>query len=371
MTENTTSVAGLEEQAVSAPETTPETGAPPAPESGQGQEEQATPNGGPDPDAILRQFDRMLADAANATLELGKLASAYLSARLLASEACKRDAAVAVLVSRWQEHSDTVVSPARIQHLVRQWHAWCLFRTGKQTACKGKNGVPLRVIREFAPLVERDEDSRAESWHVVPGVAEKARALWTEVTSKHLTGAEAGAAVASLLADHKRAEAEHAVQRAEQEGTPEAKRAADKAEAEAKHAEAKQGQAEAKVESNAKGKGKSNPADPAKVQAPKPEQAHQGEPLLSQLSRVGNAGTVRDFAGLLADAVRKHSDPLAVVNDLAGALLAGDNPDDMLDALLSGAQTADLSAKGKRAIHAARVVLARKTAPANNGRKVA
>ena len=150
------------------------------------------------------------------------------------SDACQRDACVKSLVSAWQDHADEVVTTTRVQQLIRTAAAWRVLNAG--TSLKpGK--VALRVIREFSPLLERDGAQRAETWRIVPVLAERSIALWSEATSKGLNGEEVSAAVAKLVADHKAALATQAAQTAAAPGaTADDKTAADKAQADASKA---------------------------------------------------------------------------------------------------------------------------------------
>src|SRR5262249_57949414 len=105
-----------------APPETPPPNTPPAPPAGT-------------PDALLKAFGTAAKTAATAALRMGELALDYISARMLLSDACQRDACVKSLVSAWQDHADEVVTTTRVQQLVR---------TGRT---EGDPGVPERSAR--------------------------------------------------------------------------------------------------------------------------------------------------------------------------------------------------------------------------------
>ena len=94
--------------------------------------------------------------------------------------------------------------------------------------------------------------------------------------------------------------------------------------------------------------------------APKPEVPCRGENLLATLASTAKQGTSKDFAALLASAALKSDDPLALVFDLAAALVSGSNtPDDVFRAIISGAKDSKaLSKPAVRAADAALVILA-------------
>jgi hypothetical protein len=328
--------------------------------------EQPPDPAGADPAALLKAFAREAKSAATAALRMGQLATDYISARMLLSDACQRDACVKSLVSAWQEHSDDVVTATRVNALIRTAAAWNLFNaaTGHKP---GK--VALRVVREFAPLCERDGAQRAETWRVVPALADKAHALWAEATGKGLNGEEVAAAVAQIIAEHKAALAEEASKAAAAPGaTPDASKAADKAAEEAskaaESAETKRQRA-GKAPDDAPGKPPAKDATPA----PKPEAPSRGENLLVTLAQSAKQGTAKDFASLLATAALKSDDPLAVLFELAAAVIAESNtPDDALRALVDGAKSAkNLSRQGARAADAALILLSRSKATAKAG----
>jgi hypothetical protein len=111
---------------------------------------------------------------------------------------------------------------------------------------------------------------------------------------------------------------------------------------------------------------------PAGDPAPKPE-CHAGENILATLAKSAGKATAKDYAGLVADCVVRHPDPLAVTHDLVSALAvradkaAEYGADDVLEAMLAGLDGhACLSGKAKRAVKAALLVLASKSpAPAD------
>src|SRR6266567_989141 len=115
------------------------------------------------PDALLKAFGTAAKTAATAALRMGELALDYISARMLLSDACQRDACVKSLVSAWQDHADEVVTVTRVQQLIRTAAAWRVLNAGTNLK-PGK--VALRVIREFSPLLERDGGQRAETWKI-------------------------------------------------------------------------------------------------------------------------------------------------------------------------------------------------------------
>src|SRR5262249_27500965 len=201
-----------------APPETPPPNTPPAPPAGT-------------PDALLKAFGTAAKTAATAALRMGELALDYISARMLLSDACQRDACVKSLVSAWQDHADEVVTTTRVQQLIRSAAAWRIFNAG--TSLKpGK--IALRVIREFSPRLEAAGAQRAEPWRIVPTLAERAIALWSEATSKGLNGEEVSAAVAKLTADYKAELAAQASAAAQSpNATPADKEAATKAQADA------------------------------------------------------------------------------------------------------------------------------------------
>src|SRR5262249_46991770 len=154
---------------------------------------------------------RQCRGAATAALEMGRLGAEYVTARMALSEKVQRDACIRVLASKWQEHADEAVTPARVNALLRTpaaralVHAPPAYQPGK---------AARRGAREFAPLCERDAEQRAEAWRITPALEGRARALWAEATAKGLNGEEAAAAVAELLAARDREQAAQAAQAA-------------------------------------------------------------------------------------------------------------------------------------------------------------
>src|SRR5437016_6335062 len=115
------------------PETAAPDSAPPAPPDGAA--ENPTPDNPPaptagNPDALLKAFGTAAKTAATAALRMGELALDYISARMLLSDACQRDACVKSLVSAWQDHADDVVTVTRVQQLIRTAAAWRVLNAG-------------------------------------------------------------------------------------------------------------------------------------------------------------------------------------------------------------------------------------------------
>jgi hypothetical protein len=267
---------------------------------------------------------------------MGRLGQEYISARMLLSEKVQREACVKALVAAWQEHSDDVVTPARVNALVRTHAAWQLLNA----ATSHKAGrVPLRVIREFSPLCERDVTQRAEVYRLHGVLADKAVALWTEATAKGLNGEECAAAVAELQAEYRKQLAQEAARRAaENPNSPAAQQTAQAAAAEAGKA----------AESAAKKRERADRPERRPVKdttpAPKPVEAAQGTNLLATAKQ----GTAKDVAGMALELVTGHDNPDAVLAELL-TLLDGHNC---------------IGRLSKQAVKAARVVLARPVDPA-------
>jgi hypothetical protein len=311
------------EPQVSTPTTESPDGAPP-------------PAAGLDPSALLKAFARCARSAATAALDMGRLGQEYISARMLLSEKVQREACVKALVAAWQEHSDDVVTPARVNALVRTYAAWHMLNasTGHKP---GK--VPLRVIREFSPLCERDVTQRAEVYRLHSVLAERAVALWTEATGKSLNGEECAAAVAELQAEYRKQLALEAARRAaENPDNTAARQSAEAAAAEAGKA------AESAAKKRERADRPERRAIKDATQAPKPVEASQGTNLLATAKQ----GTAKDVAGMALELVTGHDNPDAVLAELL-ALLDGHNC---------------IGRLSKQAVKAARVVLARPAAPA-------
>lgn len=306
---------------------------------------------GPDPATILRQFTTAARTAATAALRMGALAKDYVTARMTLSDVCQREACVKCLVGAWQEFSDNVITPVRVNELIRASAAWETFNT--VTAFKAGK-VALRVVREFSPLLERDVNSREERWTIISTLEERARALWLEVTSKSLTGEECAAAVATLVESYKRELAEQAAQRAAApDATPEQKKEAEKTQEDANKASAA---AQKKAERTTT-KGKTSRDG---VQAPKPEPCRQGTNLLAQLAETAKAGSSKDFGSMLAQSILKSDDALATAHDTFVSLITDSKtPDDMVRALLTAAKSAQaaLSRPMIRAVDAALLIV--------------
>ena len=83
-------------------------------------------------------------------------------------------------LNRWREEQITNGRRPTYGDLVRQYVAWELLN-GYTDLKPGK--VALRVVREFAPLVERVADSRAEDWRIIPALESAAVEKWAEITS--------------------------------------------------------------------------------------------------------------------------------------------------------------------------------------------
>lgn len=305
-----------------------------------------------DPAALLKAFASKAKAAASATLDMGRLARDYITARMTLSDACQREACIKCLVGAWQEWSDNVITPVRINELIRAAAAWELFNA--PTGFKpGK--VALRVVREFSPLCERDVDQRAEVWRIVSPLEERARALWAEVVSKGLSGEETAAAVGTLIAQyHKELAAAAAEKASKPDASPEEKKAAEDAQ---KAAEKATEGASKKADRANKDKGKGKDGTPS----PKPEAPCRGENLLATLAQTAKAGTSKDYASLLATAALAVKDPLALAFEMGSALATASKvPDDLLRALVDGMKASgSLSAPAVRACHAALTLLDR------------
>jgi hypothetical protein len=141
-------------------------------------------------DKLLREFETIVRKASTATLEQGRVCVA----------------------NTWQEYSDTVITPNRVSEVIRCHAAWSILSGGQASrACK----VSLRVVREFAPLCERSEHDRTETWTLAEHFADQARELWQEATSKGLTGNEIAEAVAKIIADYRARDAAEKAQKAQ------------------------------------------------------------------------------------------------------------------------------------------------------------
>src|SRR5262249_46963934 len=71
-------------------------------------------------------------------------------------------------------------------------------RSGRGKGSKAGR-LPWGTLREFCPLVTREEGEFSERWHVLPSVAEEARALVGEVTTSGMARKDVVAAVAKLM----------------------------------------------------------------------------------------------------------------------------------------------------------------------------
>lgn len=307
---------------------------------------QENPAPSADPSAILKKFTSAAKTAATHSLRMGELAIGYINARLAHSEACTRDAAVKVLVGVWQEFSDDVVTTTRVNALVRT-------AAVAQTFAPGADKLPsLRVLREFAPLLERDTEKRVETWSIIPQLADRARALWTEATSKQLSGEECAAAVAQLTSAYK---AELAAEAAQKASAP---TATDEQRKEAEKAQEAANKANAAAQKKAERTTTKKKADTTPT--PKPEVPCRGENLLAQLAASAKAGSTKDFGSMLAQSILKTDDALAVAHDTVCAVLAeSKTPDDVVAAMLQAMKSAQssLSRPAIRAIDAALLIL--------------
>jgi len=281
-------------------------------------------------DKLLREFETIVRKASTATLEQGRVCVEYIRARMGLSEKVSRRVCVDTLANTWQEYSDTVITPNRVSEVIRCHAAWNILSGGQASrACK----VSLRVVREFAPLCERSEEDRTETWTLAEQHATQARELYEEATSKGLTGNEIAEAVAKIIADYRaRDAAEKAKIAAENPKDEKAQAVAATAQVIADKAADKAMAAEQK----AKGK-KDTPA----AVAPPCEQPVQ--PLL----KTAAVATPKDLAEQLVSAMYAHP-----------------QPDDVLEALLTAFRRhKDVSKVGKRTCDAGLVTLTRKQGP--------
>jgi hypothetical protein len=143
---------------------------------------------------LLKAFGKQCRRAADASLEMGRLASEYVTARMLLSDKVTRDACTKTLVSVWQESADEVVTVQRVGALIRLYQTSVAF-----PAVDGCKKPSLRQYRAFSVLVVRADKQRAETWAVDQDMAADATALWTEAATKGLSGEECEGAVAALV----------------------------------------------------------------------------------------------------------------------------------------------------------------------------
>ena len=278
-------------------------------------------------DKLLREFETIVRKASTATLEQGRACVEYIRARMGLSEKVSRRVCVDTLANTWQEYSDTPITPNRVSEVIRCHAAWNILSGGQASrACK----VSLRVVREFAPLCERSEEDRTETWTLAEQHATQARELYEEATSKGLTGNEIAEAVAKIIADYRaRDAAEKARIAAANPQDQQAQAVAATAQVVADKAADKSMAAEQKAKDT-----------PAAV-APPCEQPVQ--PLL----KTAAVATPKDLA-----------------EQLVAAMYAHPQPDDVLEALLTAfRRQKDVSKVGKRTCDAGLLTLTRKQGP--------
>jgi len=322
MSDSTASVAVQQEQAAesAAHVETPE----------QGQSEQAPATGQKVVDRLLREFESIVRKASTATLEQGRVCCEYIRARMGLSEKVSRKVCVETLANTWQEYSDTPITPNRVSEVIRCHAAWNILSGGQPSrACK----VSLRVVREFAPLCERSEEDRTETWTLAEHHAEQARELWQEAGSKGLTGNEIAEAVTKIIADYR------------------AKDAAEKAKVAAANPQDQRAQAVAataqviadKAADKALAAGQKVNAKKNTPAAVAPPREQPVQPLL----KTAAVATPKDLA-----------------EQLVAAMYAHPQPDDVLESLLTAyRQHKDVSKVGKRTCDAGLLTLTRKQAP--------
>jgi hypothetical protein len=132
-------------------------------------------------DRLLREFESIVRKASTATLEQGRVCVEYIRARMALSEKVSRRVCVETLANTWQEYSDTPITPNRVSEVIRCHAAWSILSGGQPSrACK----VSLRVVREFAPLCERSEEDRTETWILAEHFEGQARELWEEAVPR-------------------------------------------------------------------------------------------------------------------------------------------------------------------------------------------
>jgi hypothetical protein len=146
-------------------------------------------------EALLAAFAGKARSAAVASLEMGTLGLAYLRARLARSAQVTREEGTKALHSRWQEHSETTVTLARVNALLHTAATWEVLSGGQPY--EGKGLPSLRVVRAFNRLTER-VPGRSEGWRLAGAHQQAARALWAEALAKGLSGKECAAAVQAL-----------------------------------------------------------------------------------------------------------------------------------------------------------------------------
>lgn len=202
------------------PENTPDTSNTAEPENTETQSKEVT--------SALKAFERAAAQSGTNTLTMAVEGLRYVRARLALSDKTQLSACVRVLTSRWQEHSDRVISDRATSDLIRLGATWELFSESSLPEKKRKIGaVPLRVVREFAPILREGE--RAE-FSLPDRGAGSYVSLFADAFTKKLTGDEVASAVKTLrveLAREALQEAREALQQNPGEKAEEALRLAE------------------------------------------------------------------------------------------------------------------------------------------------
>lgn len=379
----------------------------------------------------LSRFGTECRNATDHNYKLAELASLYVEQFLGAAPGkSQRSTAVDRLATEWlQWDEESLAVPQntamkrlreRVNMLLRCNGVVSVFGDGSQFPAgdgtgKGRGkGKPKRfawgTLRELAPLVERTgSDEFANQWSALsPTVEEQGKELVREAATGGMARADVCAAVARICSAHFTAKLEQA----RTEGAPastikpleamverwggkvERQEAKERQEAPPTESAPSAGieiappTTDAEVidaEEPAEEPATSTPSTPSAPRvetstphatrdttpAEKPEPAATQAPTLRHLLSAAKQATPKDLAEQLATMLFANDDPIAVLHDLAAALLTVADestedvgPDDALEAMLNGfASTPACTRKGRRAIDAARMLLSRKDAP--------
>lgn len=168
----------------------------------------------------LKAFGNVCAKLTDGNYNLAPLAYQFIDEYLACSPGKHTGAAArSRLVGEWLQHDTDTFSMTESQakrtiakkvNMLVNCHAVCMLIGDGRGVAKGdgtkagkgkgsKDGrLPWGTLREFAPLVVRGDSDIAETWTIIPGVADEARALLAEVASSGMARADVVRAVLAL-----------------------------------------------------------------------------------------------------------------------------------------------------------------------------
>jgi hypothetical protein len=310
----------------------------------------------------LERFGRECRNQADANYVLASLAQQYVEEFLGAAPGkAQRATAVETLADEWAKWSEESLTldratllrrmRERVNLLLRCNAVASLLGDGSGVAKgdgtksgRGKGSkagrLPWGTLREFCPLVSRQDGEHEERWRVLPSVAEEAQALVNEVATSGMARKDVVAAVAKLMLK----DAEMERDAAKRDGN------ADRIKAAEDGVQRWGGKVEQRTAPATQEGKPSDPPAPASQDGEAPAPA--GDCRAENLLKAAAQGTAKDVAEMAVELIT-----------------GGDEPDDVLELVFRAlAQHGELASVSKRACQAALVVLAGKGKEKTNGK---